>query len=163
MRAVEAFTRLDDAVQKAVAQEEGSLVPASLDLIVAAFPSGTRATRAAIALARALRAAGLGDKVQIGCHEGKCVALTRGDKAEYFGQTLHRGASLLLDAPPSGIVLSASLASDRAVASLIHHENMELQIRRSEAGPYKGRPVVIVTDTPAAARASVQQAAAAAG
>ncbi len=158
MRAVEAFTRLDEAVQKAVAEEEGSLVPASLDLIVAAFPSGTRATRAAISLARAVRAAGLGDKIQIACHEGKCVALTRGDKAEYFGQTLHRGAALLLDAPPAGIVLSASLASDRAVASLIHHENMELSIRRSETGPYKGRPVVIVTDTPAA-RASMRLAA----
>lgn len=160
MRAVEAFTRLDEAVQKVVAEEAGSLVPASLDLIVAAFPSGTRATRAAIALSRALRAAGLGDKVQLACHEGKCVALTRSDQVEYFGQTLHRGASLLVDAPPSGIALSASLASDRAVASLIHHENMELQIMRSEAGPYKGRPVVIVTDTPAA-RASLKQAAAA--
>ena len=146
MGAVEAFTKLDAAVQKAVTQEEGSVVPASLDMIVAAFPSGTRATRAAIGLLHALREAGLADKVQIACHEGKCIALTRGDKSEYFGQTLHRGASLLLDAPTAGLVLSAQLASDRAVASLIHHENMVLQIRRSETGPYKGRPVVIVTE-----------------
>jgi hypothetical protein len=146
MGACDAFTALDAAVQKAVTEEEGSLVPTSLDLIVAAFPSGTRATRAAIALSRAVRSAGLLGKVQIACHEGKCIALTRGAKTEYFGQTLHRGASLLLDAPREGIVLSALLGSDRAVASLIHDQNMALVIRRSESGPYKGRPVVVVTE-----------------
>jgi serine/threonine protein kinase len=157
--AVAAFGKLDAAFSKVVVAEHGSMVPASLDLFVAAFASSTRAIRAALAFRHGADAAGLGDSLQIACHEGRCLALTRGDKAEFFGQTLHRGASLLLDTPRGAIALSAQMAADRAVAAAVHESNMSIHLARAISGPYKGRPIAIVTDDAAPVSLGAQRVA----
>jgi serine/threonine protein kinase len=157
--AIAAFGKLDEAFSKVIVAEHGSMVPASLDLLVGAFASGTRAMRAALALKKAIAGAKLADSVQIACHEGRCIALTRGDKAEFFGQTLHRGASLLLDTPPGTIALSTSMSTDRAVAAVVHEADMSIHMARAMTGPYQGRPIAIVTDDAAPVSLSPQRVA----
>ena len=97
------LSRLDVLVHDEAQANEGTVVPSSLELMVVAFPSATRALRAALALRKHVDAAKLAAPVAIAAHDGRCIALTRDGKAEFFGETLHRGQVLLGDCPPGGL------------------------------------------------------------
>ncbi|HSO31238.1 MAG TPA: protein kinase [Labilithrix sp.] len=139
------LSRLDEAVRAEARSHEGTVVPSSLDLLVIAFPSAKRALLAAFALRKRLEAAPLSGPVAIAAHDGRCIALTREGKAEFFGETLHRGHALLRDCPRTGLVLSASFASDRAVAVAVHESGMRVTVAQSPSGPYAGRRLTILS------------------
>ena len=139
------LSRLDDAVRDTARANEGTVVPSSLDLLVAAFPTALRALQAAFALRKRINAEPLSGSVAIAAHDGRCLALTREGKAEFFGETLHRGHALLRDCPRTGLVLSASFASDRAVAVAVHESGMRVTVAQSPEGPYPGRRLTILS------------------
>jgi serine/threonine protein kinase len=131
-------SRLDALVRAEARAEEGTVVPSSLDRFVVAFATSLRAIRAALALRRALAGEGfaaIGPATAIAAHDGRCIALTRDGKSEFFGETLLRGAALLPDCPPRGIALSASFAADRTVALAVHESGMRLEVSTSAAAP----------------------------
>ena len=139
------LSRLDAVVREEAHAHEGTVVPSSLELLVIAFPTALRALRAALALRKRFDGAALAAPVVIAAHDGRCIALTRGGKAEFFGETLHRGQVLLGDCPPGGLALSASFAADRAVAVAVHESGMKVSVGASHSGPYAGRRVTVLT------------------
>lgn len=137
------LSRLDVLVHEAAHAHEGTLVPSSLELMVIAFPTALRALRMALALRG--RVSSLSTPVAIAAHDGRCLALTREGKAEFFGETLHRGQLLLGDCPPGGVALSASFAADRGVAVAMHESGMRVSVTTSQTGPYAGRRVTTLS------------------
>jgi serine/threonine protein kinase len=152
------LSRLDVAVREDAHAHEGTVVPSSLELLVIAFPTSLRALRAALALRRRIDGAKMAAPVVMAAHDGRCIALTREGKAEFFGETLHRGQVLLGDCPPGGLALSASFTADRTVAVAVHESGMKVTVGTSHSGPYAGRRVTVLSsstpsmrDLPAAA------------
>jgi eukaryotic-like serine/threonine-protein kinase len=139
-----ALSRLDVLVHETARAHEGTVVPSSLELMAVAFPSALRALRAALAL-RATLDGSFEAPFAIAAHDGRCIALTREGKAEFFGETLHRGQVLLGDCPPGGIALSASFAADRAVAVAMHESGLKVTVGASQWGPYAGRRITVLT------------------
>ena len=139
------LTRLDVCVREEAHANEGTVVPSSLELMVIAFPSPLRALRAALALRTRIEGARFASPIAIAGHDGRCLALTREGKAEFFGETLHRGQILLGDCPPGGVALSASFAADRAVAVAMHESGMRVTVGSSHSGPYAGRRVTVLS------------------
>ena len=113
VRACELFEELDRIFREQLLAEEGTDVAAPLGLSVAAFAHPQRAVQAGIGLLRAAqrrRGTAHGSvRVRLAVHEGRCLALTRGARLEYFGETLHRGVSLLEDSRPGSIAISSSV------------------------------------------------------
>jgi serine/threonine protein kinase len=138
------LSRLDVAVREEAHANEGTVVPSSLELLVVAFPTSPRALRAALALRKRIDGAKMAAPVVMAAHDGRCIALTRAGKAEFFGETLHRGQVLLGDCPPGGLALSASFAADRAVAVAVHESGMKVSVVASHSGPYAGRRVTVL-------------------
>jgi serine/threonine protein kinase len=139
------LTRLDEVVQEQARAHGGTPVPSSIEVLVIAFQSAPRALQAALAIRERIDAAKLEAPVSIALHDGRCLALTRDGKAEFFGETLHRGHVLLGDCPPHGLALSASFAADRAVAVAMHESRMNVTVDASHAGPYKGRRITLLS------------------
>jgi hypothetical protein len=110
-----------------------------------AFPTALRALRAATTLRARLEEQPLLAPTAIAAHDGRCIALTRDGKSEFFGETLYRGQSLLRECPRNGIALSATFAADRAVAVAIHESGLSATVGKAEAGPYAGRRVLVLT------------------
>ncbi len=149
VRACEIFEELDRIFREQLLAEEGTDVAAPLGLSVAAFAHPQRAVQAGIGLLRAAQSrmgtAHGSVRVRMAVHEGRCLALTRGARVEYFGETMHRGVSLLEDSRPGSIAISSSVASDRRVASRIHGASLVTSIIESTHGPYQGRRVMLAT------------------
>lgn len=143
------LTRLDETVHEIARLHEGTVVPSSLDLFVAAFPTSIHALRAALDLRKRIAEKVFAMPVAVAAHDGRCIALTREGKAEFFGETLHRGQSLLEDCPTAGVALSASFASERTVAVALHESGLTVQVTKAAAGPYAGRRVTLLSPPPA--------------
>jgi eukaryotic-like serine/threonine-protein kinase len=139
------LTRLDDLVHEHARAHEGTVVPSSLDVLVVGFASPPQALRAALALRKALDEDPLSSNVALAIHDGRCIALTREGKPEFFGETLHRGQSLLRDCPERGIALSASFAAHRTIAVALHDSAMTVSVTKTEEGPYAGRRLTLLT------------------
>ncbi len=139
--ACEELTNVEALVAREALAEEGTLVTSSLDMLVVAFTTPVRAIRAALAIRTALEQRAAGAHAFLAAHEGTCVALTRDQRPDFFGETLVRGRDLLADCPLRGIVLSASFASDRDVALAVHETNFREAVVTSESGPYAGRRI----------------------
>jgi eukaryotic-like serine/threonine-protein kinase len=138
------LTRLDAMVAEAAARFEGDVVPSSMSMLVVAFPTNLRALHAALHLRAAASERPLAGGVAMVIHDGRCIALTRGGKPEFFGETLHRGQSLLHVCPTDAIALSASVASDRAVAIAVHEAKLKTAIDKVHDGPYAGRRIMLL-------------------
>ncbi|MDF2692448.1 MAG: stkP 5 [Labilithrix sp.] len=138
------LSRLDDLVADEARQNEGDVVPSALAMSILAFPTSLRAIRAALSLRQRIIAANLTSPLSIAVHDGRCIALTRGGRPEFFGETLFRGQSLLRDCPPGGIALSASVVSDRAVAVAVHESGLSVAVDKAQEGPYAGRRVTLL-------------------
>jgi serine/threonine protein kinase len=138
------LSKLDAAVQEESRANEGTVVPSSLDILVVAFPSALRALRAGLALRKRFAASPLATPVALSAHDGRCIALTREGKPEFFGETLHRGQALLVDCPSDGLALSASFVADRAVAVAMHESTLRVSVTQSRTGPYAGRRLTIL-------------------
>ncbi len=139
------LTRVDEIVQREAYEREGTLVPSSRELLVAAFATPLQAARAAISVRARLADASLSAPIAIAVHEGRCLALTRDDKPEFFGETLHRGQALLRDCPPGGIALSTAVTADRGVAIALHESGLTVGVALTMEGPYVGCRVTTLT------------------
>jgi hypothetical protein len=131
--------RLDNLVRDEATKFEGTIVPSSLDVLVVAFPDPLAALNAGMAIRAAAPFS-----IAISLHSGRCIALGRHGKAEFFGETLHRGQALLADCPAGSMALSAAFIADRTVAVAVHESGMHLRVDTSSAGPYAGRRVSVL-------------------
>jgi serine/threonine protein kinase len=131
----------EEAFERAVRDEGGSRLPGTLETMVAAFPSGSRALRATIAL---LEECDAELPARAAIHGGRCLALTREARIEYFGETLHRTLWFASAAEPHGLVLSQVAASDRDIATTLHTSDVETRVDVAASGPYQGRRIVRV-------------------
>jgi hypothetical protein len=138
------LARLDEIVGEEARQHEGDVVPSSLSVLVVGFSTSLRAVHAALSLRQRLAQTRFSTPISIAIHDGRCIALTRAGKPEFFGETLHRGQALLQDCPPGGIALSASVMADRAVAVAVHESKLSVAVDRAQDGPYAGRRVTLL-------------------
>jgi len=133
------LTRLEERGVGVARPHEGDVVPSSLDLLVSrARPRSVPSVQRSGFGGASSVETGFGSPVAIAVHDGRCIALTRAGKPESFGETLHRGQSLLLDCPPGVIALSASITSDRAVAWAVHESELFVAVDAMQEGPYAG-------------------------
>lgn len=142
----ERLARLEELLAAEARKETGQVVSGTLatDALHAAFTSTLPAVRAALAVARGAGTAAPDVVVRIAVHEGRCLALTRGDAVEYFGQTLHRGIALLRDAPPGGLALSTAVSAERAVMVMMVEGGHLVRVQESSDVAYGGRRVTTV-------------------
>ncbi|HEY2369717.1 MAG TPA: protein kinase [Polyangiaceae bacterium] len=133
---------LEEDFERVVREEGGSRLPGPLETMVAAFPSGSRALRATLEL---LEACDAELPARAAIHGGRCLALTREARIEYFGETLHRTLWLAGAAEPRGLVLSQIAGSDRDIAATLQTSAVDTRVDVAAAGPYQGRRVVRVT------------------
>jgi eukaryotic-like serine/threonine-protein kinase len=148
-----AMQRLDALVLAEARAHRGSVAPSAVGTYLVAFAGVGQAAAAGVALLG--RAAEL--HLEIGArgavHAGPCIALTRSARPEYFGRTLHRGANLLVDAPPGGLALSSAVAADREAIAELLAAGARLEVAPAGAGPYAGVRITRVSLPPAAAPA----------
>jgi hypothetical protein len=142
----ERLARLEELLASEARKETGHVVSGTLatDALHAAFTGTLPAVRAALAVARGAAQAAPDIAVRIAVHEGKCLAVTRGDAVEYFGQTVHRGIALLRDAPPGGLALSTAVSADRAVMVKMVEGGYLVRVQESSDVAYGGRRVTTV-------------------
>jgi len=133
----------EEAFEEAVREEGGSRLPGPLETMVAAFPSGSRALRASIALL-SHHDQNTALPVRAAIHGGRCLALTREARIEYFGETLHRALWLASASDPRELVLSQSAAADRDLATALHSAAVDTRVDVAHSGPYRGRRIVRV-------------------
>ncbi len=131
---------LDELFDEKVRAHDGTSVPSSLDARIASFNTPEAAVLAAIDVS--LAATQRGERLRASVHDGQCIALTRGGRTEYFGKTLHRGMALLVDARPGGVVLSAAVAGERAVAEALSNAGVTQEAVVATDPHYKGARVV---------------------
>ncbi len=105
--------------------------PFTTGLLAGSFPNPVAATRASIALGRAIHDV----PVRIAVHEGSSLAFTRGGGIHYFGRTLHESLALLRDGVPGELVFSALSLSTRPVLSLLGQEGLNVRMARSAEDP----------------------------
>ncbi len=143
-----AFQKLDAIIDEQLRALRGVRVPASVGSYATAFGTCSAAVDAGLRILVSARDASAPFSLRAGVHEGPCIALTRGGSTEYFGKTIHRGQALLAEAPVGGLVLSVTVAADRATAQLIHGSKATGEVVASRAGAYKGTRVtrVFLTD-----------------
>jgi serine/threonine protein kinase len=134
--------RLDSVVAEEVRRHEGTLLPWGMHVVAAAFPTPLRALRAALALRRLVsEPKAFSAPVSIAVHGGRCIALTRAGRPEFFGETLHRGHALLAECPVNGIALSPTMMADHVVAITAHESKLSVVAGKTLDGPYRGRRV----------------------
>jgi serine/threonine protein kinase len=144
------LARLEEWAAAEARRHEGEMVPSSLGGLCMAFATSLRALEAALALRGRIAEAGASFSVPIGIgvHDGRCVALTRGGRPEFFGETLYRGEALAGDCPRHGIALSTSVTADRAVAVAAQASELAVVVGKTQSGPYAGRRVTFLVPPP---------------
>jgi eukaryotic-like serine/threonine-protein kinase len=138
------LARLEGIVADEARNHAGDVVPSALSTLVVAFSSSLEAVRAALSLRARIAEGGFVTPFALSAHEGRCVALTRAGKPEFFGESLYRGQALLRDCPAGGIVLSASIASDHDVAIQVHQSGLSVAVDTTRDGPYAGRRITLL-------------------
>lgn len=118
----EHFRILDQCIR----QHDGALIKTVNEGLVAVFSDSTRAVEAALALAPAL---GGGEqtrelRLRIAVHRGPAMVATLNDHLDYFGSTVNAAAQLPRLAPGGGIILSATVAAEPAVAEFLDRKGL---------------------------------------
>jgi class 3 adenylate cyclase len=108
-------------LEAAIDQAGGAMVKTIGDAVMAAFPDGRSALRAALAMQRAVRGldtAGLADParlIKVGVHVGPCFAVTLNDRLDYFGTAVNLAARAQHEARGGEVVATqAAYAEGRA-------------------------------------------------
>lgn len=137
------FQRLGDIFLREVRAHQGAIVEVAFNRSLAAFPASGLAASAALAVQQAARVDRPGS-TRAAVHEGRCIAVTRGGRIDYFGETIERGAALLELSPPGGVALSSVSVDDRAAAAALHRAGVTRDVILPDAGPFKGQRVTTV-------------------
>ncbi len=108
----------------AVATEGGAVVKTIGDAVMATFPSPDRALRAAMRMREAMRKinAERGSEdlaLNIGLHEGPCLAVMLDDRQDYFGQTVNIAARVQGLAEPDAVLTTQPVIQSAEVATLL--------------------------------------------
>jgi len=108
----------------AVAAEGGAVVKTIGDAVMATFPTPDRALRAAMNMRKAMRKIneqrGSEDlALNIGLHEGPCLAVMLDDRQDYFGQTVNIAARVQDLADPTAILATKPIVESAEVARLV--------------------------------------------
>jgi class 3 adenylate cyclase len=120
------FSRLLDIV----AAEGGAVVKTIGDAVMATFPDPAQAMSAALRMRRAMDA--LNDErgrddilLNIGLHEGPCLAVMLDDRQDYFGQTVNVAARVQDLAQSRAIFTTGQVVGQAAVADVLRAEGIE--------------------------------------
>jgi class 3 adenylate cyclase len=112
------------ALISAVSAEGGAVVKTIGDAVMATFATPERALRAAIRMRAAMReinhARGAEDlALNIGLHEGPCLAVVLDDRQDYFGQSVNIASRVQGLADPSAILATRAVVETPEVAKLL--------------------------------------------
>jgi class 3 adenylate cyclase len=124
------------ALIAAVSAEGGAVVKTIGDAVMATFETPDRALRAAIRMRAAMReinqARGTEDlALNIGLHEGPCLAVVLDDRQDYFGQSVNIAARVQGLADPSAILATRGVVESAEVASLLKAHSYRTNSRES--------------------------------
>jgi class 3 adenylate cyclase len=108
----------------AVAAEGGAVVKTIGDAVMATFPTPDRALRAAMRMREAMRkineARGSEDlALNIGLHEGPCLAVMLDDRQDYFGLSVNIASRVQELADPTAILVTKPIVESPEVARLV--------------------------------------------
>jgi class 3 adenylate cyclase len=103
-------------LREAVVAEEGAVVKAMGDAIMAVFPRPVCAVRAMLAAQQAV--AGRPLALKVGIHHGPCIAVSQNGSLDYFGSTVNLAARLVGISTGDDVVLSEAVRSDPEVTAL---------------------------------------------
>jgi class 3 adenylate cyclase len=112
------------ALLTAVAAEGGAVVKTIGDAVMATFPAPDRGIRAAMQMREEMRkincTRGNHDlALNIGLHEGPCLAVTLNDRQDYFGQTVNIASRVQGLADPTAILATQPIVENAEVARLV--------------------------------------------
>ena len=105
-----------DVLRQAVKAEEGAVVKAMGDAIMAVFGRPVCAVRAMLAAQGAV--AGRPLALKVGIHYGPCIAVNQNGVLDYFGSTVNLAARLVGISSGDDIVVSDAVLADTEVAAL---------------------------------------------
>jgi adenylate cyclase len=112
-----------DVLREAVAREDGAVVKAMGDAILAVFRRPVNAVQAMRAAQEAT--AGRPLALKVGIHTGPCIAVTQNGVLDYFGSTVNLAARLVSLSDGAGVVVSDAVLADPEVAALeLHAEKL---------------------------------------
>src|SRR5271166_3379237 len=108
----------------AVAAEGGAVVKTIGDAVMATFPTPDRALRAAMRMREGMRkineARGSEDlALNIGLHEGPCLAVMLDERQDYFGQTVNIASRVQELADPAAILATKPIVESTEVKRLL--------------------------------------------
>jgi len=113
-----------DELIAAVTAEGGAVVKTIGDAVMATFPTAERALRSAMRMREAMRRIneerGSEDlALNIGLHEGPCLAVMLDERQDYFGQTVNIASRVQDLAEPTAILATKPVAENAEVARLV--------------------------------------------
>ena len=119
----------------AVGAEGGAVVKTIGDAVMATFPTPDRALRAAVrmreAMARINKARGSDDlALNIGLHEGPCLAVMLDDRQDYFGLSVNVASRVQELADPTAILVTKPVMENSEVARLLRDGGYRATSRR---------------------------------
>jgi class 3 adenylate cyclase len=111
-----------DVLRRAVGVEEGAVVKAMGDAIMAVFVRPVGAVRAVLQAQQEL-ASPPADKrpllLKAGIHVGPCIAITQNERLDYFGSTVNVAARLVDLSSGNDVIVSEAVLEDPEVAELL--------------------------------------------
>jgi class 3 adenylate cyclase len=119
----------------AVASEGGAVVKTIGDAVMATFPTPDRALRSAIRMRQAMRKIneerGSEDlALNIGVHEGPCLAVMLDERQDYFGQTVNIASRVQDLADPTAILATKPVVETAEVARMLGDEGYHTTSKR---------------------------------
>jgi class 3 adenylate cyclase len=124
------------ALLTAITHEGGAVVKTIGDAVMATFPTPDRAMRAAMRMREAMRelnASRDGDDLalNIGLHEGPCLAVMLDERQDYFGQTVNIAARVQGMADPSAILATKPVLENAGVGRVLSEAGFTATARQS--------------------------------
>ena len=118
-----------------VAAEAGAVVKTIGDAVMATFSTPERAVAAAIRVREAM--VGLGEErhhpdllLKMGIHEGPCLAVTRNDRQDCFGQTVNIASRVQGLAASRSIVATGQVVENPQASALLETNGLKPTLRR---------------------------------
>jgi class 3 adenylate cyclase len=125
-----------DVLKAAIAEEDGGVVKTMGDAVMATFTqpaAALRAMRKALAALLAPDKAGSAFRLKCSIHQGPCLAINQNERLDYFGTTVNVGARLCALSTGSDIVVSAGIANDPGVVTLLGRPRSPASARHDAA------------------------------
>jgi class 3 adenylate cyclase len=124
------------ALLETIAGEGGAVVKTIGDAVMATFATPDRAMRAALRMRDAMRklneASGSEDlALNVGLHEGPCLAVMLDERQDYFGQTVNVASRVQGLADPSAILATERLVKNANVARVLAEAGVKVTPREA--------------------------------